>query len=134
VTCARRRAGADGAYVSTDIDHIGGRQQDHEQTQSAQAVPVLDVARQSLAGDVADPAAGLLHADDQRQHPEGGPQLPVPELGTSLGVGRDARRVVVGGPGHQARAEYSEQMTQLVALPASALSACSVRMLPGWRR
>jgi hypothetical protein len=46
-----------------------GRQQDHKQTRSAQAVPVLDVARQSLAGDVADPAAGLLYADDQRESP-----------------------------------------------------------------
>jgi len=85
-----------------------------------QAVPVLDVARQPLAGDVADPAAGLLHADQQRRQPEGGPQLPVAELGAGLGVGRDARRVVVRCPGDQARANDPEQVTPLAAWLAGA--------------
>jgi hypothetical protein len=41
---------------------------------------------------------------------------PVPELRAGLGVGRDARRVVVGCPGDQARAEDPEQVTPPVAL------------------
>jgi hypothetical protein len=43
---------------------------------------------------------------------------PVPELRAGLGVGRDARRVVVGCPGDQARAEDPEQVTPPVALAA----------------
>jgi len=69
----QRRGRADSAEVSADIDDVGGREQDDERAQDVHAVPVLDVARQALAGDVANPAAGLLHGDQQRAQPEGRP-------------------------------------------------------------
>ncbi len=90
------------ASDGADVDHVGGRQQHYEQPQGVQAVPVLDVARQPFTGDVADPAAGLPHPDDQRQHPQRGPQLPIAELRAGLGIGRDARRVIIGRPGNPA--------------------------------
>jgi hypothetical protein len=130
----QRRAGADSAYVGADIDHVGGRQEYDEEAHGPQAVPVLDVAGQPLAGDVADPSACLLHPGHQRQHPERGPQLPVAELGAGLGVCRDARRVVVVGAGDQARAEDPEQVTQLVVLLASGFPPPSRLLWLAWRR
>ena len=110
----QRRGGAEGADVSADIDDVCGSQEHDEKAKRAQAVMVLDVARQSLAGDVADPAAGLLDGGHQRQHPQGGPQLAIPELGAGLRIGRDAGRVVVRGPGHQSRPQDPEQMAHRV--------------------
>jgi hypothetical protein len=127
----QRRARPDGADVGADIDDVGGGQEHDEQTEYPQAVPVLDVLRQALAGDVADPAAGLLDAGHQRQHPQGGPQLPVTELGASLGVGRDARRVAVGGPGNQAGAEDAEQVAHLVTRRVGGFAPLAGRP---WRR
>ena len=65
----------------------------------------LMLAASPLPGDVADPAARLLHPGHQRQHPQRGPQVPVPELGAGLRVGRDPGRVIIGRPSHQARTQ-----------------------------
>jgi len=106
------------ADIGADVDQVRGREQDHQHAQGTQAVVVLDVARQPLAGDVADPAAGFLHRGHQRIHPHGRPQLAIAELGAGLGVGRDPGRVIIGRPGHQARAQYADQVTQPGTAPA----------------
>ena len=49
--------------------------------------------------------AALLHRDQQGDLVEGRPKLPETELGAGLGIGGDAGRIVVGGAGHQARAQ-----------------------------
>ena len=84
---------------------LAAAKQDDQHPQGVHVVLGLDVGGQSLPGDVADPAARLLHPGHQRQHPQRGPQLPVPELGAGLRVGRDPGRVIIGRPGHQARTQ-----------------------------
>src|SRR5439155_2338791 len=52
-----------------------------------------------------DPRAQLLHSRHQRKGEERGPQEPVAESASDLGVGTDPARVVVAGAGDQAWAE-----------------------------
>jgi hypothetical protein len=68
-----------------------------------------DVACDPLAGDPADAGADLLDGGYQRKAEQHYPGHAIAKLGASLGVGRDAARIVVGGAGDQSWAKETEQ-------------------------
>ena len=64
-----------------------------------------DIARQTMAGDAADPRRNFLDRRHQGKGQQHGPADAVAELRAGLAVGADPRGIVVGGPSDQAGAE-----------------------------
>src|SRR5882762_5815839 len=59
-----------------------------------------------------NPRTDRLDHGHQRKAEQHGPSKPVAELGAHLAVGRDAARIVVRRPGHQARSQALEEAEQ----------------------
>ncbi len=107
----------DGGDVGADIDGVRDHHQKHDADQDRPRIVVLDDPGQALAGDGADPAAGLLDRQEQRDLVERRPQLPESELRARLRIGGDPGRIVIGGAGDQARAQHLEESKRPGPLP-----------------
>ena len=94
--------------VGGDVDDVGQQQQDDDGVQQPRRIGAPDVGGQPAPGDPADARRHQLDADHERVRQHQRPQGVEAELGAGLGIRRDARRVVVGGAGDQARAERFE--------------------------
>ena len=80
----RRKTSARTSQRGARLHHIGG---------------------EPLAGHPADPRTHQLNCDHERRCQKHGPEQAVAKLRAGLRIGGDARRVVIGGAGHQSRAE-----------------------------
>jgi hypothetical protein len=105
----RLHARTDRDQVGGDIESVCHDEGDKQGAQDGSAGPT-----EPLDGQLAEPGAGgqsrtvtyLLDRHHQRPGEQGGPEQRQAVLGPGLGVGGDARRVVVGRPGHQPRVPW----------------------------
>ena len=95
------------------------------------AEPAAQELAEPLARCQRCPIADLLQADRQRQGQQRRPEHRVAELRPGLGVGGDARRVVVGCSRDQARPQRSRYGRQPVA--SDAVAALSTGLSRTWR-
>ncbi len=111
VALADHHAGglAHGGQVGPDVDGVGHEQQRHQDQHDRAGEHLLDVRRQALAGDPADPRRDHLDRRHQREGQDHGPQHVQAEARPGLGIGGDAGGVVVGRAGDHARTQPLEQ-------------------------
>jgi hypothetical protein len=109
VTAAEQATGCgDGAEVGTNVDGVGC---EHGHDAHSDEPGREFAAQRSAEPDPCvqgDARTRLLHSDHQGEGEQRQPQRPETELAAGLRVGADPRRVVVGGPGDQPRAEELE--------------------------
>lgn len=96
--------------VSSDVQCVRDderRYQHDNQHSPSTGEPARDQLPEALAGRKRGPVADLLHSAHEREADERNPEHPEPIFGSHLRVGCDARRVVIGRAGDQARSERS---------------------------
>ena len=91
--------------VGRDVEGVGGDQKENQRQHQPARRELHDVGGEALAGDPADPRADQLDRDHERRGEKHRPEQAVAELRAGLRIGRNARRIVVGGAGHQSRTQ-----------------------------
>ena len=91
--------------VGRDVERVGGDQQENQRQHQPARRELHHIGGKPLAGDAADPRAHQLDRDHEWRGEKHGPQQAVAKLRAGLRVGRNARRIVVGGAGHQSRTQ-----------------------------
>jgi hypothetical protein len=108
----RRR---DRTYVRPRVQGVGDDEGDHSGIESA-VVVLAQYAGQTLTGHQANLGAHVLDGRLHGQHGDGRPECGKAILRTGLGVGPDARRIVVRCPGDQARTKGFAEAPQCILL------------------
>ncbi len=92
-----------------DVAEVDHNQQQHQQERHAQPKLFADQVAQALAGHRPHARAHFLH--HQQSHSDGnhGPQQGVSELGSGIGVGENAARIVINIGGNKARPQHGEE-------------------------
>ncbi len=94
--------------VGGDVEGVGRDQQRDEDEHDRARRDLHHVCGEALAGDASDLGTDQLDRDHERGREENGPQQPVAKLRAGLGVGRNARRVIVGRAGDKPGPEQAE--------------------------
>ena len=85
----------------------------NDQRQNKTSISIRPVGGEATAGDPADARADRLHRDHHRQGDHHGPQQAKARPRTSLGIGRDAARIVVGRSGDNAGPQPAERRSRV---------------------
>jgi hypothetical protein len=91
---------------------FGDEQQCHYHVEQPWRIIPANIARYAMAGDAADARGNFLDRHHQRERQQHGPADAIAELRTSLAVGADPRRIVVGRPGDQPGAERFQRIAE----------------------
>ena len=89
--------------VGRDVEGVGSDQKKNQRQHQPARRQLHHIGGEALAGDPADLRADQLDRDHERRREKYRPEQAVTELRAGLRIGRDARRVVIGGTGHQSR-------------------------------
>jgi hypothetical protein len=120
----------DGHEVGREVEAVRQDECDDEHDDGgarAGAESAADEPAEAVAGRERHAIAHLLRGHHERQRDGDGPQQAVAVHRTGLRIGGDTRWVVVGGSGHEPRAEHPEESEERV-LPLLLLRA--VRVVP----
>ena len=94
--------------IGGDVEGVRGDQKENQRQHQPARRQLHHIGGEALAGDPADLRAHQLDGDHERRGEKHRPEQAVTELRAGLRIGGDARRVVIGGAGHQARTEQPE--------------------------
>jgi len=94
-----------GAYV----DDVGDDEHGTRGPEHPAGIAAADDGGETAAGYHAEARAHELHGHHEGEREERGPERAIAEGGAGYGVGGDARRVVIGGAGNEAGAEFRKK-------------------------
>src|ERR1035437_9924691 len=100
------------AKVGADVDRVGDEQRAGRGAKQPSRILLAQCAGQAASGDQPDPRAHHLHRRHERPKHGRGPEELRAALRARDGIGRDSRRIVVGGARNDTRAKGREDSTQ----------------------
>ena len=86
--------------VGGDVESVRGDQQEDQGQHQPAGRQLHDVGGKSLPGHSADTRTHQLDRDHEWRREKHRPKQAVTELRSGLRIGRNARRIVIGGAGH----------------------------------
>ena len=96
------------AQIGADVEDIGYKHQADCRYQYRATVLLPNDRGNARAGNQADASAHLLHRNQKRKHVQRQPELAGAEGGAGLGIGADARRIIVGCASDQSRPQDAQ--------------------------
>ncbi len=121
------------AQVRAQVDRIRDEKQADAKVEDGLCEMPADVRGQPAPGLERNAGAGLLCRGHERNGEKRRPQLPIPECGTRLRIGADARGIVVGRAGDEPRSERPHVRLDSIQ-PAGWLGFFLHRSSLGYRR
>ena len=91
--------------VGRDVECVCSDQKKNKRQYQPARRQLHHIGGEALAGHPADPRTHQLDRDHERRCQKHRPEQAVTKLRPGLRIGGNARRVVVGGAGHQSRTE-----------------------------
>ncbi len=89
--------------IGRDVESVCSDQKKNQRQYQPTGRQLHHIGGETLAGYPADPRAHQLDRNHEWRRQKHGPEQTVTKLRSGLRIGCDARRVIIGGTGHQSR-------------------------------